>query len=556
MAISAQTQYNTYNPDGVVTTFAYSFCAFDEDDIKVYQDDVLVDPANYTVSGIGTRSGGSIVFATAPVVGVAELLIQLEPALARTNDYQQNGELLSSTLDDDIDRLYSVLQYQDLQASRTLTFSDPDATSMVLAGIDTARAGNLLGFDGSGDPALYAPADLTAVSVVTAYAETLLDDANSAAARATLETVRYNREQEGIRYATAGSEPAYTVTTASPAVSAYVTGHRFTVVFDADGTTGSNTINVNAIGAKSLKQYDSNGGKVDAVVKASQIAIIEYDGTDFVILNPLPPIPLTSVRQTVQGGPVTSTGGANFLPATDADLNLVTQNIDSTTPLVVAAAQGFGAGSDRIGRSTANLTFVCTNTATNYLYVTVGADGTLTPGTTTVAPVFQWGGTAAVTSALGTFDATRMVMYVGDGAAATAAWRVYVGEAVASGGAITSTVAYAYNGQYKSSNLGAALSTAYSFNHNIGAPAVAKPVLVCIDAGGENQYVQNEEVNYDLFYATSFYNGVVSLNPNYKSGSINIGAGGLSAITKDAAGVAHALTESKWRLKVYVSRAF
>ena len=552
MAIPAQTLYNTYNPDGVVTTFAYSFCAFDDADIKVYADDVLVSSADYTVTGVGTRSGGNIVFTVAPVVGIAELLIRLEPSFARTNDYQQNGELLSDTLDDDIDRLYSLQQYNNANVGRTLTFDDVTATDMVLVGDAAARADKLLGFDASGDPGLFVPADFSATTP-SVYINTLLNDADSATARGTLEIVKNVREQEGIRYTTAGTAPNFTITTASPAVAAYVTGQRFTVVFNADGTIGSNTINVNSLGAKSLKQYDDAGNKRSGVCKSSQIAVVEYDGTDFVILNPLPVYPLTGVRQTVQGGPITSDGFPDFLPATYTGLGMLTTNISTTNPFVVHAAQGFGIGADRVGQSTSNMTFTCVN-GTNYLYVTVGSDGTLTPGTTTVAPVFQVGGSAAVTSGLGTFDYTRMVMYVGNGTTAPAAWRVYVGEAVASGGNVTSTVQYAYNGVYISAQSVIAVSAITTYNHNIGAPHDLYAKLICKTA--EYGYQIGDEIDLSLIYTSAFYGGNTFSRVDNKqagiamSGSIPVA---YDAVTNNTSRV---LTAANWYTKLIAKRRF
>ncbi len=557
MAITAQTQHNTYNPDGVVTTFAYSFCTFDDADIKVYADDVLVSSADYTVTGVGTRAGGSIVFTTAPVSTIAELLIKLVPSFARTNDYQQNGELLSDTLDDDIDRLYSLQQYNNANTGRSLTFDDVTATDMVLVGDADDRKGKLLGFDAStGDPGLFVPADFAATTP-TAYINTLLNDADSATARATLEIVANARTQEGIRYTTAGTAPNYTVTTASPAVDAYAEGLRLTIELNADGTTGSNTVNVNALGDKSLKQYDADGNKRSGVCKSSQVAIIEYDGTDFVILNPLPVYPLTAVRQTVQGGPTSSAGLPDFLPATYTGLGMVTSNITASVPLVVSAANGFGIGSDRIGQSAANLTFTCTNSATNYLYVTVNSDGKLTAGTTTVRPLFQTGGSAATTNGLGTFDYVRMVMYVGDGSTAAQAWRVYVGEAVASGGNITSTVAYAYNGVYASGSTSFSVASVAEFNHNIGAPCDADAVLICTTA--EFGYYIGDEIDcgHDFSYASG--GGVFTRN-NSTSGYLKkvgfVCGAAMPTFRSAVDGTGAALTAGSWNVNVIARRRF
>lgn len=546
MAIPAQTQYNTYNPDGVVTTFAYTFCAFDDADIKVYADDVLVSDSTYSVSGIGTRSGGNVVFTTAPVAGIAVLMIKLVPSFARSTDYQQSGELLSDTLDDDADRLYSIMQYNQSVAGRSLTFDDVTATAMVLIGNAAARMGKLLGFDAStGLPGLFVPADFTATTP-TAYINTLLNDADSATARATLEIVKNAREQEGIRYTTAGTAPDFTITTASPAVSAYVEGQRFTIELNADGTIGSNTLNVNALGAKSLKQYDDAGNKRSGVCKSAQIAVVEYDGTDFVILNPLPVYPLSMVRQTVQGGPITAAGYPDFLPATDADLSLVTQNISASAPFVVCASQGFGLGSDRIGVSTANLTFTCQN-GTNYLYVDVSSAGVITTGTTLTAPVYS----PSLATGTNTFNYTTMTMY---SSGTTKAWRVFVGEAIAAAGAVTSTIAYAYNGVYESANYGLAVSSSYTVNHNVGCPSIKTTTMVCTTTDGT--YAVGYEFLAPSMDPQGFLFGHTGVSISVNTFISLVSANAVYVVDYSLPNTIKQITYANWKLKTTVKRSF
>ncbi len=87
-------------------------------------------------------------------------------------------------------------------------------------------------------------------------------------------------------FTSAGTAPTFTLTPA-PALTAYAAGQRFRVKFHATGTTGSNTLNISGRGAKSIKQYDSTGAKVRGIVVTGQLADVEYDGTEMVILNPL-----------------------------------------------------------------------------------------------------------------------------------------------------------------------------------------------------------------------------------------------------------------------------
>lgn len=88
-------------------------------------------------------------------------------------------------------------------------------------------------------------------------------------------------------FTTAGTAPNFTLTPV-PAPTALTANLRFRVKFHAAGA-GSDVINIAGLGNKSVKQYDSTGAKVAASIVASQLADIEYDGTDLVILDPLPP---------------------------------------------------------------------------------------------------------------------------------------------------------------------------------------------------------------------------------------------------------------------------
>ncbi|CAB4165322.1 hypothetical protein UFOVP833_48 [uncultured Caudovirales phage] len=220
-------------------------------------------------------------------------------------------------------------------------------------------------------------------------------------------------------------------------------------------------------------------------------------------------------RQTV-AGPVNTSGFPSLLPSTDANLNLDSQNITASAPFIAAAANGWSAVSggpvDRVGFSVANLIWSSLTASRaaatpNYLYVTVNADGTLTTGSTLVAPVYQFGGTPAVTSGLFTFNIAEMKGYLGNGATAPQVYVVFVGEAATDGTGVISTVAYAYNGRYENAFTATlpGVGVTVSANHNIGVkPQIATFLIECttIDAGyavGEqiiNPGVDNAGITY------------------------------------------------------------
>ena len=170
-------------------------------------------------------------------------------------------------------------------------------------------------------------------------------------------------------------------------------------------------------------------------------------------------------RQTVQGGPINASGLPDFLPASSVTLTLATQNISATYPLSVSASQGHGSGAERIGSVTGN-TLSWTLSASSgvyYLYVDIAANGTLTTGQTTTAPVYSY----TATSGTNTFNITTMTMFT---SGSTRGWRVFVGEATAGASSISAVVAYAYNGVFSgyASAITPLVTTAMSVNHNLG----------------------------------------------------------------------------------------
>lgn len=92
-------------------------------------------------------------------------------------------------------------------------------------------------------------------------------------------------------FAETGAANAYVITPTNPVVAAYATGQRFS--FKAANTnTLSSTLNVNALGAKTIKKIDGATNLAAGDIVAGQIIAVEYDGTNFQMLNPVANIPL------------------------------------------------------------------------------------------------------------------------------------------------------------------------------------------------------------------------------------------------------------------------
>lgn len=147
-------------------------------------------------------------------------------------------------------------------------------------------------------------------------------------------------------FTSAGTAPAFTLTP-SPAILAYAAGQRFRVAAHAAGTTGSNTLNVSGLGPKNLRQYDSAGAKVPGIIASGQLLDVEYDGTDFVVLDPLPAAPQSQIRSigaSVAANALTISASALSLDFRSATLGSGTVSTVSGTPtnLVVPSAATLG----------------------------------------------------------------------------------------------------------------------------------------------------------------------------------------------------------------------
>jgi Na+-translocating ferredoxin:NAD+ oxidoreductase RnfG subunit len=324
-------------------------------------------------------------------------------------------------------------------------------------------------------------------------------------------------QQNAYSVANAGGTADAITGTYSPVVTALTNGMTLNVRTSSANATTTPTFTP-ASGTIAAKTIVKGAG---AALVAGDIAggghwiELQYDLTldKWVLLNPamgvsVASLPEVPVRQTVLGAPVDTSGLPSFLPATSASLSITSQNIAAGAPLVIAAANGFNSTGalDRIGISTSNLTWsgLSANT-TNYLYVDVAANGTLTPGSTTLAPIYQQGGTQAVTANQATFNIAQMQMFVGNGSTAPQTYRVFVGEVVTGASTVTSTVAYSLAARYETGRFSIATGTAYSKNHNLGVEphrirvfgsettggVLAEPIMYYYSDGGHYLGVRN-----------------------------------------------------------------
>ena len=179
-----------------------------------------------------------------------------------------------------------------------------------------------------------------------------------------------------------------------------------------------------------------------------------------------------SVRQSILSALVDSTGLPNFM--TGVGLTTLTVTGSVSTPFVCSAANGAGlVGSDRTGFSTSNLTLAGLNTnGTFTIYATISIAGVITlsaQNQATLTPVYQAGGTPAVTSGLFTFNYQQMQGFLCNGTTAPQAYMVALGEVTVAANVISTLTPYGLMGRFTSvTSTLPAIGTALSFNHNIG----------------------------------------------------------------------------------------
>lgn len=163
MPVSVQDTVFQHVGNGVTTTFAYGCQVPTLTDLEVYLDDVL-QSSGFTVTGIGTLTGGTVIFDIAPA-NLAQIRLERVIELERTTDYQQNGDFLSNVVNPDFDRLWMALQGNQSTLKRALVVPKSDTVAPNPLPPSAQRANNLLGFDANGQPVAVVPSEQSAAAL-------------------------------------------------------------------------------------------------------------------------------------------------------------------------------------------------------------------------------------------------------------------------------------------------------------------------------------------------------------------------------------------------------
>lgn len=219
MAVGNQaTTAGPYLGTGSVDTYAYDFFIPSEDWLVVAEtDDVTGDVTtltlnvDYSVTGVGEASGGNVVLSS-NLDTDHELFITMAPTIEQTTSFKTQGRYYPNLHESALDELTLICQYLLRKINNAIQLADQD-NSDIDAILPTPAASQLIGWDAAGtalqnytnssalaeylsavnalslsaNQLVYATgSDSAAITSLTAFARTLLDDADASTARATL----------------------------------------------------------------------------------------------------------------------------------------------------------------------------------------------------------------------------------------------------------------------------------------------------------------------------------------------------------------------------------
>lgn len=200
MTVASTTARKSFTGDAVTTSFATSpLVFFDDADLDVYvvttatgASTLLTLDTHYTVTGgdgaVGTvnLAGGSAPYG-APAA-TQTLVIARDVAITQSSDFINNDTSDAEVAEDAFDRLTMIAQQLDARLDRAFVLADSDVSGVDLT-MPTPAASELVGFNAGATALTTYPAASIADSIIpTSFAESLLDDANVAEARTTLDT--------------------------------------------------------------------------------------------------------------------------------------------------------------------------------------------------------------------------------------------------------------------------------------------------------------------------------------------------------------------------------
>lgn len=228
-----------YLSSGGEASFAYDFPIFDEGDIEVFRQDTVTDTGvqltlttDYTVTGVDTEFGGTIVPVVTPISGQIWTLVRAVP-YARNADFTQLGRFEAAAINRNLDLITMMVQQLDTRLSRASVLTEEDATVAQTIPLLSDRLSKFSAWDAAG--ILIAAAGSVDGVPVSTFMATMLDDLTPGDALTTLEISAF------IQTMLVAADAAAALTTLE--ISAFIQ----TVLVAADAAAARATLGVGAL---------------------------------------------------------------------------------------------------------------------------------------------------------------------------------------------------------------------------------------------------------------------------------------------------------------------
>jgi len=184
MTISTTANQVSFAGNGTTDDFATGFKFYANSDLTVIivtdstgAESTKVLDTDYTVTGAGSDSGGTVTMVVAPAVGETLVIKRAQP-YTQGLDLVENDPFPSDSVEETLDKIVVMTQQNSSQINRSLRQPDGDTADIDRLPAKVTRATKVLGFDSDGDP-------VASTLTLSAIESGSTDAAASAAAAAT-----------------------------------------------------------------------------------------------------------------------------------------------------------------------------------------------------------------------------------------------------------------------------------------------------------------------------------------------------------------------------------
>jgi hypothetical protein len=160
MTISTTIIKVSYSGDGTQTVFPYTFKINAEADIQVIirasngTETVKTLTTDYSVSGVGSASGGNVTMVTAPSA-TETIVIRRDTTQTQTVDLVENDPFTAETVEGAFDKSVAIVQELQEEVDRSIKLSRTNTMTSTEFTVDAAtRANKILAFDSAGEIAV------------------------------------------------------------------------------------------------------------------------------------------------------------------------------------------------------------------------------------------------------------------------------------------------------------------------------------------------------------------------------------------------------------------